>query len=513
MQTRNRNRIRRTALKPALAIGTIVVAMVAAIVAVPAFAASVPTVTGTTPGSPANDNIPQVTGTADSGSTVDLYTTSDCSGSPIASGTETLFSTGGIRVNVQDDTSTTFYATATDGNGTSACSSTSATYVEDSTAPAMPTVDSTDPDSPANENDPKVKGTAEAGSNVILYTTDDCTGTAAASGSASAFSSTGIAAHVGNDSTTTFYATATDAAGNVSPCSTTSVEFVEDSHADPPTVIATSPASPANDNDPELTGTSESGSTINVYTTNDCSGTAIATGPESAFSSTGITAHVADDTTTTFYATATDSAGNVSICSTTSVTYVEDSTAPEPPDLAATNPVGPANDNNPEIVGQAELGSTVNIFLTPDCSGSPLVSGTESDFALSGLTVPVANDSVTVIYATATDAAGNQSVCTVDPVTYYEDSTAPDTRVTFAPAGKSRDRTPTFLFTVLGDEPTVTFVCQLDGGPAKPCKSPKTYGKLSLRHHEFRVRAVDEAGNMDPSAASRGFRLVRRPRH
>jgi hypothetical protein len=120
---------------------------------------------------------------------------------------------------------------------------------------------------------------------------------------------------------------------------------------------------------------------------------------------------------------------------------------------------------------------------------------------------------VTVIYATATDAAGNQSACTVDPVTYYEDSTPPDTRVTFAPAGKTRDRTPTFLFTVVGGEPNVTFVCQLDDGPSKPCTSPKTYGRLSLRHHVFRVRAVDAAGNADPSAASRGFRLVRRPRH
>jgi hypothetical protein len=299
----------------------------------------------------------------------------------------------------------------------------------------------------------------------------------------------------------------------VSPCSTSSVDYVEDSSVDPPTLTASDPTSPANQNDPLIQGSAEPGSTVSLYGTADCSGAPIATGPEAVFSSTGIAAHVGNDTTTTFHATVTDEAGNVSACSTDAITYVEDSTAPAPPDLAATNPVGPANDNNPEILGQAEVGSTVNIFLTPDCSGAPLVSASQSDFALSGLTVPVVDDSVTVIYATATDAAGNESACTIDPVTYYEDSTPPDTRVTFAPAGKTRDRSPTFLFTVVGDEPTVTFVCQLDDGPAKPCDSPKTYAKLSLRHHEFRVRAVDEAGNADRSAASRGFRLVHRHRH
>ena len=509
MQTRSRNRSRLSGLKPAVAIAGIL----AAIIAVPAFAASPPTVTGTTPASPANDNNPTVKGTADPGSTVDLYTTSDCTGTVAGSGPESQFSSGGISVTVTSNSSTTFYATATDGNGVSGCSSTSTTYVEDSTAPAAPTVDSTEPASPANENDPKVKGTAEAGSTVKLFTTSDCSGTAAASGTASAYSSTGIAVHVADDSTTTFHATATDAAGNASLCSSTSVDYVEDSTVDPPAFSETSPPSPSSLNDLYVVGTAEKDSTVNLYTSADCSGTPAASGTDADFADPGLAVSVPDDTTTTFYGTVTDEASNVSACSTDSITYVEDSTAPEAPTLAATNPVGPANDNYPELVGSAEVDSTVAVFLTPDCSGTPLASGTESDFALSGLTVPVGDDSVTVFYATATDAAGNQSECTVDPVTYYEDSTAPDTRVTFAPAGKTRDRTPTFLFTVVGDETDVTFVCQLDDGPFKTCKSPKTYSKLSLRHPEFRVRAVYEAGNAYLRAAGRGFRLVRRPRH
>src|SRR3954447_26813501 len=104
MQTENRNRKRRVVIKPALAAA----ALVAAIAAVPAFAASTPTVTEVVPAGPANDNTPEVRGTADSGSTGALYTTADCSGSPAASGTAATFTTAGIGVNVQDDTSTTF---------------------------------------------------------------------------------------------------------------------------------------------------------------------------------------------------------------------------------------------------------------------------------------------------------------------------------------------------------------------------------------------------------------------
>src|SRR4051794_4916035 len=118
MQTENRNRKRRIGLKPALAAA----ALVAAVAAVPAFAASVPTVTQVVPAGPPNDNPPEVRGTADGGSTVALYTPATCSGVPTASGTATTFTTAGIGVNVQDDTSTTFHAKATDANGTSACS-------------------------------------------------------------------------------------------------------------------------------------------------------------------------------------------------------------------------------------------------------------------------------------------------------------------------------------------------------------------------------------------------------
>ena len=98
----------------------------------------------------------------------------------------------------------------------------------DTQPPARPQITDTDPNSPANDNAPELKGTAEAGSTVKLYKTAGCTGPPAALGSAGKFASPGITASVPDNTTTAFRATATDAAGNVSACSGP-FTYVEDS--------------------------------------------------------------------------------------------------------------------------------------------------------------------------------------------------------------------------------------------------------------------------------------------
>jgi uncharacterized delta-60 repeat protein len=492
----------------------------------------------TNPVSPANDNNPEIRGSAEAGSTVNLYTTPSCTGSPAATGSAASFLTPGLTVSVADDTTTTFRATATDAVGnTSACSTDSITYTEDSTPPGPPTVSDTDPDSPANDNNPEIKGTAEAGSTVNLYTSSDCTGTPAATGSAAAFASPGLTVTVGDNTTTTFRATATDTVGT-SPCSSSSITYSEDSIAptssishpvdgqvygtpayadgcdDPsapdicgsasdgtgsvavevsiqrsdgkywtgatwepgdavwlfadggsswsmvflpdedtytvssratdaagnvetspssvtftlddtapaaPSLTDTDPDSPANDNNPEVKGTSEAGSTVKLYTHSLCVGSAAATGSAADFASPGLTVTVGNDTSTTFYGNATDAAGNISPCSS-GLTYIEDSTAPAAPTLTDTDPDSPANENNPEIKGSAETGSTVNLYTTSDCTGSPAATGSAADFSSPGITVSVGNNTTTTFKATATDAAGITSPCSASSITYTEDS-------------------------------------------------------------------------------------------
>jgi hypothetical protein len=97
-------------------------------------AAPLPVLTGTSPASPANDNAPKILGTATPGSQVNLYADAACSGGPVGSDVAANFAAPGIGVTVNDDSTTTFFATETDMAGNaSACSTSSVTYVEEST--------------------------------------------------------------------------------------------------------------------------------------------------------------------------------------------------------------------------------------------------------------------------------------------------------------------------------------------------------------------------------------------
>jgi hypothetical protein len=89
-----------------------------------------------------------------------------------------------------------------------------------------------------------------------------------------------------------------------------------------PIIISSSPASPADDNNPEIIGSAEAGTIVNLYSNNTCSNL-LASGTADEFNTTGITINVIDDSVTTVYATATDDIGTVSPCSTTFVTYTE----------------------------------------------------------------------------------------------------------------------------------------------------------------------------------------------
>jgi hypothetical protein len=261
---------------------------------------------------------------------------------------------------------------------------------------------------------------------VSLYTTSDCTGPAAATGTAAAFASPGLPVTVPANSTTTFYAAATSATNQTSPCSTDSVTFVNDQTAPAlPTFGSTSPASPAQSTGPKILGSAEAGSTVTLYTKPDCTGSVAATGTAAAFAAPGLPVTVPANSTTTFYATATDVADNTSACSTTSITYVNDRTPPAPPTFAATSPGSPAPSLTPAILGVAEAGSTVSLYTTPDCSGAPTASGTAAAFGSAGIAVSVPAETSTTFRATATDAVGNTSACSTGSIADVAHTPAP----------------------------------------------------------------------------------------
>lgn len=91
------------------------------------------------------------------------------------------------------------------------------------------------------------------------------------------------------------------------------------------------------------------------------------------------------------------------------------------------------------------------------------------------------------------------------------DRTPPRTTLLHRPAGvlvtSGKRRKVTFAFA--SSEADSSFRCKLDGGPYRPCHSPRAY-RVAPGKHTFRVYAIDPAGNRDPSPARFTFRVRRR---
>ena len=104
--------------------------------------------------------------------------------------------------------------------------------------------------------------------------------------------------------------------------------------------------------------------------------------------------------------------------------------------------------------------------------------------------------------------AGVPSVAKMATVTPTPiDVDPPETRFTDKPAARTRRREVVFTYT--SDESGSTFECKLDQKPFNPC-GPQRRLRVSSGLHTFRVRAIDRAGNVDPTPAVRQFRVTRR---
>jgi hypothetical protein len=374
----------------------------------------------TNPPSPSNSNFPRIQGTAEAGSTVRLYSNGFCTGLSVKSGPASDFTGDGIQYGVSDNSSNVISAKAYDTSGNvSGCTATATNYVEESVPPPVPSLNATDPASPSNDDSPLVKGTSpEADTTVRLYGESSCTEPAAVSGTKAQFEGAGIEIDVVLNQSNSIYAAARDVAGNTSAC-VGPITYIHDSVSGTPAITGTDPPSPANNNSPKLRGSgADADATILVYKGTACTGPNDGEQPASLFHGAGIPVSVDDNSSQTFVVEAYDTALNGSACSAP-FTFTEDSLAPAAPALTSTDPASGSNENSPRFKGSAEAGSTVRLFATSDCSGTPAVTGTAAELAGPGLTVAVADNTTTELRARATDAAGNTSPCSA-PVTYAE---------------------------------------------------------------------------------------------
>lgn len=235
-----------------------------------------------------------------------------------------------IEVTVGDDTTTTFWGVATTTAGTSGCSTTSVTYIEDSTSPDAPVLDSTLPAAQGNTRRPSIKGSAESGATVELYFDAACTAEVKGTGSAADLAGPGVAtsSDVAENDTTTIYAVAIDVVGNRSACSN-GISYLHDGEAPAaPLLLGADPESPSQNQEPTLSGTSDAGSVVSIHAVATCADAALGTVVTDSDGDFSLSIEVAANTANMLYASAEDTVGNVSECSAVAFEYVHDD---EPP--------------------------------------------------------------------------------------------------------------------------------------------------------------------------------------
>ncbi len=120
--------------------------------------------------------------------------------------------------------------------------------------------------------------------------------------------------------------------------------------------------------------------------------------------------------------------------------------------------------------------------------------------SLTGLT-----DGAHTFEVAAVDSSGNQ-----DPTpalhTWRVDTVAPDTQIVDAPPPIDNSVDVEITFRSPG-EAEVTFECALDGASFAACTVPYRAMALTDGSHNFRVRAKDAAGNLDPTPAAHTWQI------
>jgi subtilisin family serine protease len=166
-----------------------------------------------------------------------------------------------------------------------------------------------------------------------------------------------------------------------------------------------------------------------------------------------------------------------------------DEQAPEPPLLTSTDPVSPASEAHPRILGSAEPGSNVDIFEGSACNGSPRAGGGAAELESPGFVVFVPDGLTRQFSATATDVAENTSPCSA-PISYVNNT------------GSTTPTLPGFS-TVIIDIPD-----DLQPPPPVPpltsCKVPKLAGKTLGQARVALASAGCRVGKVTGPKASKG---------
>ncbi|MCK7251420.1 BapA/Bap/LapF family large adhesin [Enterobacter kobei] len=475
-----------------------------------------------TNGSSTNDQRPQLSGTAEAGSTVTIYDGGIAIGTAVVSSNGTWTFTPSVDLSESTHQIT---VRATDAAGNTGPASPVFTLTVDLTPPATPTAIVLTDDTgtirgtitsgtATDASKPILAGTGEPGGTITIYDNGVVVGTTTVlpNGTWSIRPDGPLP-----DGAHSITVVETDAAGNQSAASAP-ITF---------TVDTTPPLAPGNlvvSNDGgSISGTAEPGSTVTIRDGNVILGTSVADS-EGNFTLTLTPPKLNGETLT---ANATDAAGNTGPATAAAA---PDTTPPQTPVIvsviddvqATTGPVGQnglTNDRAPTLNGTGEPGSTITISNGSDILGTVNVPSS----GLWSFTPPVPLSNGTyVLTATATDAAGNPSGQS-NAWTITVDGTAPDAPVITqvvddAPGGTlgslnlndtTNDATPTLSGTA---EANATVTIRADGvvigttvadGLGAWSFTPST--PLGEGPHTLTAVATDAAGNTSGVSNSWGL--------
>jgi Bacterial Ig-like domain len=277
----------------------------------------------------------------------------------------------------------------------------------------------------------------------------------------------------------TFEVRATDVAGNVEPIPASQTIIVDT--VEPETTIDSGPSGATGDATPTFGfSSSQPGSSFECRV--DGGAWASCASPET-------TAPLSDGAHT-FEVRATDPAGNVDQ-TPASRSFTVDTALPET--TIDSGPSGPTNDQTPTFDFSADQpGSTFECRVD---------RGTWTSCS-SGHTTTALTDGDHTFEVRAIDPAGNTD-STAAQRAFVVETAPPETTIDSGPSGATNDPTPAFDFS--SDEPGTTFECRVDGGAWASCSSGYTTPALTDGAHTVEVRAIDQAGNVDPNPESLTF--------
>jgi len=384
---------------------------------------AVPIFVSVNPASPTNaTTVPSFRGTTSADTqTVTLFSSNTCL-TVIGSGTKAQFeSPTGISGGVSVNTSTDIYAKSFDEAGNDSTCVLMTNFVHNNIPPSAPLFLSSDPPSPTNGTlTPLITGTAaDRTVSLTFYKDDQCSGPVVGSGNRAQYEGAGITVNVDANTNTSIYVTVSDVEGNVSECTFHAPYDHSSTPAPDPGFFRTFPDSPTRaSNNPAVIGTADNLiETVVIYDDGTCTNS-LGSGTRGQYISSGINIAVPPNSTTDLHAQSTDIYGNLSSCAFLT-TFVHNTVLPSDPTFTSVAPLSPNNSSfTPTITGTALVNPAsqlppieVSFYDSPACV-SRIGQGTPSEYSGAGVTLNVAQNAETFVYARVFDEAGNRTACT-----------------------------------------------------------------------------------------------------